>query len=355
MMHANYARDGEWARAVATTAPHIVHRAAYDRMAIFQPASHMVAPWPSIVLGFVSISIWYNVINQFMIQRVFAARDMYHARMGIVLAGYLKIVMPAIVVVPGLILFAKDPNLMFLPWEEIRPQADRGYISLLHTLVPVGLRGMLLAALFGSVQSTVNAVLNSTSTILTLDIYKRLINKNAPDKHYVIFGIWATVAFLVLSIILGCVINQLGSGLFVYVQELYAFFAPPFAAVFLLGILFKRVNGQGAALAVVTGFIFGILMKVYVQVVPNHIEIVEPFGNQAIFNWIFCVIVCAAVSLLTPPPRPEQVSDDLTVNWGRMNLFGGLGNRWYTSVILWWGIFAAIIIALVTAFSGLFS
>jgi SSS family solute:Na+ symporter len=355
MMHANFAKDGIWAEAVAKVAPHIVHRDAYNRMAIFQPSSHIVAPWPSIVLGFLSLSIWYNVINQFMIQRVFAAKNMYHARMGIVLAGYLKIVMPLIVVVPGMILFAKNPNILLLPWDEIRPEADKGYITLLHSLVPVGLRGLLLAALFGSVQSTVNAVLNSTSTILTLDIYKRLINKNAPDKHYVNFGIWATIAFLVISIVLGCAIKKLGSGLFMYVQELYAFFAPPFAAVFVLGILFKRINGWGAAVAVVAGFIFGILMKVYVQMVPNHIEIVGPFGNQAIFNWMFCVVVCAAVSLVTPPPRPEQVGDDMTINWTKANILGGLGNHWYTSVILWWGIFAAIVFSLIIFFSGLFS
>jgi len=355
MMRANFAKEGIWAEAVAYSAPHMVQRATYDRMAIFQPASHIVAPWPSIVFGFVSVSIWYNVINQFMIQRVFAARNMYHARMGIVLAGYLKVVMPLIVVLPGLILFAKKPDILLLPWDQVRAESDKGYVSLLHTLVPVGLRGVLLAALFGSVQSTVNAVLNSTSTILTLDIYKRLINKHAPDKHYVTYRIWATVAFLVISILLACVINKLGSGLFVYIQSLYAFFAPPFAAVFLLGILFKRINGWGAAAAVVTGFAFGILKKVYVEVVPDHLVVVEPFGNQAFFNWIFCVVVCVAVSLVPPRPRPEQVGDDMTINWRHVNILGGLGDRWYTSVILWWGGFAGILILLIVLFSGLFS
>jgi SSS family solute:Na+ symporter len=355
MMHANFAKDGSWAQAVGHVAQNIVHRDTYNRMAIFQPASHIVAPWPSIVFGFVAVSIWYNVINQFMIQRVFAAKNIYHARMGIVCAGYIKIVMPLIVVLPGLILFAKNPDILMLPWKDVRPESDKGYITLLHSLVPVGLRGLLLAALFGSVQSTVNAVLNSTSTILTLDIYKRLINKNAPDKHYVNFGIWATVAFLVISIVLGCFIGKLGSGLFVYIQELYAFFAPPFAAVFLLGILSKRINGHGAAVAVVTGFLFGILMKIYVEFVPGHIAVVEPFGNQAIFNWVYCVIVCSIVSLLTPPPRPEQVNDDMTINWTKVNILGGLGNHWYTSVTLWWGIFAAIVFTLIVIFSGLFS
>ena len=355
LLRANRAQEGVWAQAVAATAPRIVQQASYDRLAIFQPATHVVAPWPSVVFGFVSISIWYNVINQFMIQRVFAAKNIYHARMGIVLAGYLKIIMPAIVVIPGLILFARNPEIMLQPWEQVRPEADKGYIQLLHTLVPMGLRGLLLAALFGSVQSTVNAVLNSTSTIVTLDLYKRLINKDAPDKHYVHFGMGATVFFLILSILLGCVVNTLGSGLFLYIQELYAFFAPPFAAVFLLGILFKRINGIGASVAVVAGFIFGILMKVYVQLAADPVAVVAPFGNQAIFNWLFCVVVCVGVSLLTAPPKPEQVSDTLTINWRRLNIFEDLGDRWYNSVILWWGGFAVIVFTLIIYFSGLFS
>ncbi|HOZ48764.1 MAG TPA: sodium/solute symporter [Candidatus Hydrogenedentes bacterium] len=354
-LDANYARDGVWAEAVAKTAQHIVQRDTYDRMAVFQPASHQVAPWPSIVFSFLTISIWYNVINQFMIQRVLAAKNQYHARMGIVLAGYLKVLMPFIVVVPGLILFATRPEVMSLPWDEIRPEADKGYVHLLQALIPAGLRGVFLAALFGSIQSTVNSVLNSTSTIFTLDIYKRLFNKNASDKHYVVVGMWTTGFFLVLSIVLAGYIEKLGGSLFVYIQSLYAFFAPPFAAVFLLGILLRRINAWGANVTVVAGFAFGILMKVYVQFVPSHLAIVEPFGNQALFNWIFCVITCITVSLLTPRPRPDQVDDTVTINWRRLNIFQGLGDRWYTSVVLWWGGFAVLLVALIVGFSGLFS
>lgn len=355
MLDANYAREGVYAEAVAATAPAIVQQADYDRMAIFQPVTHKVAPWPQIFLGFLTISIWYNVINQFMIQRVFAAKNMYHARMGIVLAGYLKIIMPMLVVVPGLVLFTANPEIMFLDWTELQKTADQGYVHLLQALVPIGLRGFLLAALFGSIQSTVNSVLNSTSTIFTLDLYKRLIKPDASDKHYVVFGMIATVSFLLLSIVLAGFINRLGGSLFVYVQELYAFFAPPFAAVFLLGILFRRINGAGASVAVVGGFVVGILMKIYVQYASDPMPFLVPFGNQAILNWLFCVIVCVAVSLVTPPPRPEQVDDLTTINWQKLNIFHQLGRHWYTNVVFWWGGFVAIILALIILFSGAFS
>lgn len=75
---------------------------------------------------------------------------------------------------------------------------------------------------------------------------------------------------------------------------------------------------------------------------------------QSIVNWAFCVAVCAGVSLATAPPRPEQVTDQLTFNWARLNIFSGLGNRWYTSVVLWWLVFALTVTALMVLFSGLF-
>ena len=95
-------------------------------------------------------------------------------------------------------------------------------------------------------------------------------------------------------------------------------------------------------------------MKLYVQFVPDHVEWLEPYAMQGIANWAFCVIVCITVSLLTPTPRPEQVTDQLTVNWRRLNIFSDLGERWYTSVITWWALFVAVILALFILFSGLF-
>ena len=353
MIERNQAKYGIWADVVAQNARHIVHRGDYNRLAVVQPVTHQITPWPQLIFGFFTISLWYNVINQFMIQRVLGAKNIYHARMGIVLAGYIKIFMPLIVVVPGLILFARFPEVMELPWEEIRPEADKGYVTMLQMLVPVGLRGLFLAALFGAIQSTVNSVLNSTSTIFTLDIYKPLIRKDSSEIELVRMGMWSSVVILVISIVLAGNIGRLGGSLFVYIQSLYAFFAPPFSAIFLLGILFRRINGPGAAAAVVSGFIMGILIKITVQT-QYHPEWLEPFGMQAIVNWGFSVLVCVAVSLLTAKPGPDQVNDTLVINWRRMNIFQELGSRWYTSVILWWGIFAIVITLLMLFFSGLF-
>jgi SSS family solute:Na+ symporter len=358
MIERNQAQSGIYAEAALKHAQQIVQQDQYNRMSVIQPVSHETVPWPCNLYGFLTLGIWYCAMNQFMIQRVLAAKNMYHARMGIVLAGFLKILMPFIVVLPGLILFARYPEIMLQSWERVRPEADRGYIVMLQTLVPIGLRGLFLAALFGAVQNTVNSAVNSTATIVTLDIYKRMFHKQATEKHFVKVGIWTSVFILLIAMSLAGFIQHFTGGLFEYIQTLAAFFAPPFSAIFLLGILFKRINSQGASFAVVAGFIFGILVKIYLACWPalfgsSVYHFVKPFNNQSLINWIFCVICCLAVSLLTAPPRPEQITDQLTFNWRKLNIFSDLGDHWYTNVIFWWALFVAIVLALVLVFSGL--
>jgi SSS family solute:Na+ symporter len=353
MIERNRASSGTWARAVAEHVDLLAGTDTYNRLSVFQPASHPIVPWTSLLFGIFSVSIWYNVLNQFMIQRVLGARDSYHARMGIVFAGFMKVFLPVIVVLPGLILFAREPQILLLPWDDVKDAADRGYIHLLQTLVPLGLRGLFLAGLFGAIQSTVNAVLNSTATVVTLDIYRRLLRPGASDRHLVRVGVVSSVVILAVSIALGGLIGELGRGLFVYIQELYAFFAPPFAAVFLLGILWRRTNGAGALAAVLLGFAFGVGVKVYLNLAPSPPACLVPYANQAVLNWLLCLAVCIAVSLATPPPRPEQIGDDVTINWRTLNIFGQLGGHWYTSVATWWLLFVLMIAGLFVYFSGL--
>ena len=359
----NRAGEGLAAAAVGSNLEHLGGTDAYNRLSVVQPASHPTHPWPSLIFGVFSVSIWYNVLNQFMIQRVLGAKDGYHARMGIVLAGFMKVFLPAIVVIPGLIVFALHPEILLQSWDGVRPEADQGYVQMLEKLVPAGLRGLFLAALFGAIQSTVNSVLNSTATVFTLDIYKRLFRPNADDKHLVNVGILSSVVVLVIAIVLGGFIGMLGKSLFVYIQTLYAFFAPPFAAVFLLGILWKRINSAGAMTAVIGGFLFYVAMKAYVQfdqsiqalvpAVPDHPAWLAPYANQGIITWAFCTVVCIVVSLLTAPPPPERVTDQVTVNWAKLNIFDNLGRHWYTSVVTWWGLFVVAVASLLLVFSGL--
>lgn len=354
MIERNQATHGAWAEAVAVNTPELAGSDvdSYDRMSLFQGATHPIVPAISLLPFILSVGVWYNVLNQFMIQRVLGARSEYDARMGIVFAGWIKVMMPLITVVPGLVLFALHPEILLGPWDQVKPDADQGYVQLIQTLVPVGLRGLLLAALFGAIQSTVNSVLNSTSTIVTLDIYKRMFRPQASDQDLVRVGVLSSVIILAISIVLGGFVGRLGGSLFEYIQSLYAFFAPPFAAVFVLGILWRRINGTGALAAILSGFGLGIAIKLYMNVAAAPPAWLVPYANQASINWFFCLAVCSGVSLLTSPPRPEQVSDQLAFNWRKMNLLNDLGDRWYSSVVTWWGLFVITILTLFIVFSG---
>ena len=353
MLERNRAETGIWHEVMQNNIPNIMDSSisSYDRLSVIQPISHKVTPWPNLILGVFTISIWYNCLNQFMIQRVLAAKSSYHARMGIVFAGYLKILIPFIIVIPGLILFALYPEVLSLEWNAVKPEADKGYIHLIQLLIPVGIKGVVLAVLVGAIQSTISAVLNSTSTVFTMDIYKRNFKKNASEDHYVKIGRWTSVIVLLISIGISFLIAKSSSSLFVYTHTLYAFFAPPFSAVFVLGILFRKMNGKGALTAVIAGFILSILLKIYVEMSPAPLSWLVPYNMQAIVVWFFCVIVCVSVSIKTKPPHPDQVSDQLTINWKKLNLFHDLGDRWYKNVVLWWGIFVLIVVALTIYFS----
>ncbi len=352
MIERNQGQTGIWAEAINKNIKYMIDADSYsyNRLSVIQPITHKVIPWSHWVLSFFYVGLWYTVINQFMVQRVLGAKNIYHARMGIVFAGYLKILLPFIVVVPGLIMFAMKPEIMMMDWGKIRPEADKSYVVMLQMLVPIGLRGLFLAALFGAIQSTVSSVLNATATVFTIDFYKRIFKKDASDKSMVRVGVYSASIFLVIAILLAGVISNLNGSLFVYIQTLTNFFAPPFSAVFLLGSLWRRINGKGATAAIFSGFGLGILIKVYIESFIHHPNWIEPYANQGVIMWAFSMLVCIVVSLLTAPPRPEQVTDDLTFNWKKMSIGDGLGKKWYKNVTFWWGISMVLMFVFIYVF-----
>ena len=121
-------------------------------------------------------------------------------------------------------------------------------------------------------------------------------------------------------------------------------------------------HAQKPVIAAVSGFALGIVMKVYCQfdiairevfpAVPTHPVWLEPFANQAAISWTFCTLLCIAVSLSTAPPRPDQITDQLTFNWKKMNIFSNLGDHWYSSVVIWWALFVLLVVGLLIIFSG---
>lgn len=365
MIHVNQCEDG-WAadwlnKNVVNMLAGSSEGDAYNRLSVLQPVNHTTTPWTHWVFSFFYIGLWYTVINQHMIQKVFAAKDIYHARMGMVFASFLKLLLPFIVVIPGLIWFVMKPDFLFSGnWAVMSEEANKTYIMMISKLVPPFMTGLLLAALFGAIQSTVSSVLNSTSTIFTLDFYKHYVNRKASEMQEVKVGKLSGAVILIISIALAVLLAMTKINIFVYIQTLYTFIAPPFSAIFLIGMLWKKVNGQDALTAVIVSFAVGILLK-YLEFGPlsdSHsalAQFVKPFANQGLIVWAVAVITCMISACFTPKPKADQVSSGLVLNLKDLtNLKDGLGSKWYSSVGFWWGLSFVLMVVLILSFSLIF-
>jgi solute:Na+ symporter, SSS family len=346
----NRAASGAWHDALQHIVSHLTSSGSYNRLSVFQGPDHPLTPWTGLFFLVMSVSIWYNVLNQFIIQRILGSRSIWDARMAVVFAGYAKLLLPLITVLPGLILFALHPEFLQGDWLAAQHQADKGYIALVTELLPIGMRGLLLAVLFSAVQATITSVVNSTATVLTIDIYVPLFRPNATDKQIVAFGVLASVASVVLGILIAIWLSQSGGGIFQYIQTLNAFFAPPFAAIFVLGILTRRVNATGGILAIIGGFAVGVVLKILgaLLIMPGWFY---PFANQAAITWTasmaFCIIGSAMHSGKIDPPLEQRVT-----LWDSAALLReGLGDVWYKSVILWSAGFVVAILGAMFLFS----
>lgn len=347
----NRANSGVWHEALARSIPELTSAEAYSRLSVIQPSDHPMTPWTGIFVLFLSVGVWYSVLNQFIVQRVLGARDLWHARMGLVLVGYAKVILPAITVLPGLILFSLHPEFMLGDWTSAQHQADGGFVVLVKELLPVGLRGLLLAVLFSAVQATVTSVVNSTATVLTLDLYVPRFRPAATDREVVKVGVAASLITVVAGIATAIIVSRLNGGIFQYIQTLNAFFAPPFAAIFLVGLCWRRANGAGAMTAIVGGFVAAVLIKVvgYATQMPGWYY---PFANQAAVCWVLSLALCVGGSLWNPAPAAQ--TDTMTLWDSRGIMAEGLGGKWYRSVVFWTVGFVVLTLSVIILFSNLF-
>ena len=348
----NRAASGAWHDAVQHVLSHLTSADSYNRLSVIQAPDHPLAPWTGLFFVVMSVSIWYNVLNQFIIQRILASRSVWDARMAIVFAGYAKLLLPLITVLPGLILFALHPEYLSGDWLTAQHQADKGYIVLVKELLPIGMRGLLLAVLFSAVQATITSVVNATATVLTIDIYVPLFRKNATDKQLVTVGVWASVATVVAGILIAIWLSAAGGSVFQYIQTLNAFFAPPFAAIFLLGLMTRRANATGALIAIIGGFAIGVLLKLIgiLYVMPGWFY---PFANQAAITWLASIALCLVGSALWKPHDGLPAVAAVTIWESGALLREGLGRGWQQSVILWSAGFVVAIIGMMFLFSDL--
>ena len=236
---------GGWANLVATTPP--------DFWSMFKPITHPDFPWTGIVFGAPILGIWYWCTDQYIVQRVLSAKNLHNAQSGTIFAGFLKILPVFILVLPGIIAYQLSNG---------QVTGDKAYPWLVTNLLPTGLRGLVVAGLLAALMSSLSAMFNSTSTLVTIDIYKK-IKPDADEKSVVRFGRLTTGLMVVLGLLWIPFIGLLSDDrMYVYLQSVQAYISPPIAAIFLLGLFWKRVNGKGAITALLTGFVLGTIRLV---------------------------------------------------------------------------------------------
>jgi SSS family solute:Na+ symporter len=254
-------------------------------------------PFTGVFTGFLTVGIWYSCTSQHIVQRVLAAKNEWHARMGVIGAGFLHTITPCFFALPGLLAFKLFPHL---------DRPDHAYLVLVKTLVPTGLKGLILAALAGALMSTLSTVLNSAATLVTLDLYKKLLRREMSEAQQVRFGRWSGAVLLAASIGIAFSYAASTTPLFVKVQNVFFYIAPPFAVVFTLGILWRRANGTAAVATIVSGFIFTWLLDKWLFPRISFLSAYNTYLHRALLAWVFCMTTMVTVSLLTPGPAPEK-------------------------------------------------
>lgn len=309
-----------------------------DKFQVFLPVDHERFPVTGVFTGFLTVGLWYSCTSQHIVQRVLAAKDEYHARMGVVGAGVMHIVTPLFFVVPGIIAYA-----LYRPLA--RP--DASYLTLVRHLIPTGLRGLILAAMAAALMSNLSSVLNSASTLVTIDFYRKLVRPDATDKQQVRFGQVSGAVILMLGMAIALYYTTRTDPLFILVQQVFFFIAPPFAVIFLLGLLWRRATAPAAVATVVVGFAF--IAELTFYVFPTF-EALRPYNNyyhRALVAWVFCMVVMIVGSLLTGPP-PRQKTEGIVWSARYAALPDDLRRRYsgWKDWRLWWLLFVGSVLAI---------
>ena len=282
-------------------------------MTVWRPISDPAFPWTGILFGAPILAIWYWCTDQVIVQRTLAARNITAARRGTIFAGYLKALPLFIFVIPGVIAAAlvQQGDLQL-------DSSDQALPALVQQILPVGVRGLVVAGLLAALMSSLSSVFNSTATLFTWDIYREW-KPAASERELVWVGRLATVVLTVAGFAWIPFMDAISSTLYQYLQSVQSYIAPPIAAVFLLGLAWKRINAAGAMTSLLVGAVLGLIRLVLELVNGADMEglpagtiwewIAEfNFLHVAILLFLICVLILIGVSLATDPPPSEKVS-----------------------------------------------
>ena len=290
--------------------------ASPDHFNMWRPMSDPDFPLTGLLFGGTIVGVWYWCTDQYIVQRTLAANNIKIGRRGAIFGAYLKLLPIFIFLIPGIIAFAlsiQNPEVFSVE------KADRAFPMLVKTLLPVGLKGLVAGGLMAALMSSLASVFNSCSTIFTIDIYKKL-KPNESEKKLLNIGKLATTVIVILGIIWIPIMEKIGGGvMYQYLQNVQSYIAPPVAAVFILGILWKRVNSKAAITTLMAGLILLIMRlssEIYFQPEISSDTIVDSymfvfatinFSHMAILMFIFSILLCIGVTLSTTEPEYSKI------------------------------------------------
>lgn len=208
-------------------------------------------PWTGVILGSAIIGFWYWCTDQFIVQRVLSGRNMTHSRRGAILGAGFKLLPVFIFLIPGMIAYALNVKGMI-----VLPDSDTAFAVLVKELLPIGFKGLVVGGILAALMSSLASLFNSSATLFTVDFYEKF-RPQATERELVRVGRIATVVVVVLGILWIPVMKGLGKFLYAYLQDVQSMLAPGIAAVFLLGILSKRVTPKAGLWGLLIGFVLG--------------------------------------------------------------------------------------------------
>lgn len=274
-----------------------------DKLHMILPANHPVLPWTALVFGLWLPNFYYWSVNQFITQRTLAAKNLREGQLGIIFASFLKLITPFIIIFPGIMAWQLYRNQMSGPGG-----TDAAFPLIIRNIIPNGLKGFIFAAIGGAVISSLASMLNSASTIFTMDIFKRMISKEMSQKKIVRTGRISTFVFLVIGCLIAPVLaNPSLKGIFTYLQEFQGFISPGILAAFAFGLIFRRApKAAGISALVLNPIIYGILL-IFCGTLPifENIQIIQiAFLNRMAITFIIIVVVMMIITFLKPMDSP---------------------------------------------------
>jgi SSS family solute:Na+ symporter len=284
-------------------------------------------PWLGMLFCAPIVGLWYWCTDQYIVQRALGAPGERQARRGTIAAAFLKLLPVFIFIIPGMICFALaesgriaaiQTELLDINGQLVRDNAQKAFPLLVAYVLPVGVRGLVVAGLLAALMSSLAGVFNASSTLFTMDFYSRLRPK-VTQHQLVWMGRVATTVMVVIGLFWIPVIKG-GKGLYDYLQGVQAYLAPPIFVVFFLGVFFKRLNAKGCLAALLTGFALGLIRLA----IDTPVKLLQDFSYQegsflwimnniffqyySLFIFIVCIGIMIIVSYMTKEPSYEKIS-----------------------------------------------